>query len=51
MVIYTVRPGDTLAVISRRYGLPPNRIAADNGLTNLSALAPGQNLLINTDTC
>lgn len=50
MVIYTVRPGDTLGDISRRYGLPPNRIAADNGLTNSSALVPGQNLLINTDT-
>lgn len=50
MVIYTVRPGDTLGDISRRYGLSPNRIAADNGLSNPSALTPGQNLLINTDT-
>ena len=50
MVIYTVRPGDTLGDISRRYGLTPNRIAADNGLSNPSALVPGQNLLINTDT-
>lgn len=50
MLIYTVEPGDTLADVSRRFGLPPNRIAADNGLTNPSALVPGQNLLINTDT-
>lgn len=50
MVIYTVRPGDTLADISRRYGLPPNRIAADNGLPDMTRLVPGLNLLINTDT-
>lgn len=50
MVIYTVKAGDTLAKISRRYGLPLNRIAADNELANAAALIPGQNLLINTDT-
>lgn len=50
MLIYTVRPGDTLADISRRYGLLPNRIAADNGLRNPSVLVPGQNLLINTNS-
>lgn len=49
MLIYTVKPGDSIAVISRRYGLPPARIAADNGLRDASALVPGQNLLINTD--
>lgn len=50
MLIYTVRPGDTLAEISRRYGMPPNRIAADNLLKNPAVLVPGQNLLINTNT-
>lgn len=50
MLIYTVRPGDTLAEISRRFGLPPNRIAADNMLANPAVLVPGQNLLINTNT-
>ena len=50
MLIYTVRPGDTLADISRRYGIPPNRIAADNLLKNPAVLVPGQNLLINTNT-
>ena len=49
MLIYTVMPGDSIASISRRYGLPPARIAADNGLRDASALVPGQNLLINTD--
>lgn len=50
MLIYTVQPGDTIAAISRRYGLPPVRIAADNGLRDPSVLVPGQNLLINTDS-
>lgn len=47
MLIYTVKPGNTLAGISRRYGLSPLRIAADNGLSDMSRLVPGQNLLIN----
>lgn len=50
MLIYTVKPGDTLAGISRRYGLSPLRIAADNGLSDMSRLVPGQNLLINVDS-
>ena len=50
MLIYTVKPGDTLAGISRRYGLSPLRIAADNGLSDMSRLVPGQNLLITVDS-
>lgn len=50
MLIYTVKPGNTLAGISRRYGLSPLRIAADNGLSDMSRLGPGQNLLINVDS-
>lgn len=50
MLIYTVQPGDTIAAISRRYGIPPNRIAADNGLTSPGLIVPGQNLLINTNS-
>lgn len=50
MLIYTVKPGNTLAGISRRYGLSPLRIAADNGLSDMSRLVPGQNLLINVDS-
>lgn len=50
MLIYTVQPGDTISSISKRYGLPPARIAADNGLRDPSMLVPGQNLLINTNS-
>lgn len=49
MLIYTVKSGDTLAEISRLFGVPINRIAADNQLQNLSQLAVGQNLLIMTN--
>ena len=50
MLIYTVKPGNTLAGISRRYGLSPLRIAAHNGLSDMPRLVPGQNLLINVDS-
>lgn len=50
MLIYTVQPGDTIADISRKFGLPPSRIAADNALSSPATLVPGQNLLINTNS-
>ncbi len=50
MLIYTVQPGDSIAAISRRYGIPPGRVAADNGLTSPGLIVPGQNLLINTNS-
>lgn len=45
-VIYTVRPGDTLWAISRRYGIPVDAIAALNQLPNGDLLVPGQTLLL-----
>lgn len=50
MLIYTVKRGDTLAEIARRYGVPVNRIAADNVLPNAGSIVPGQNLLIQADS-
>lgn len=50
MLIYTVKSGDTVNNIARRFGLSPNRIIADNQLSNPSALVIGQNLLIMSDT-
>lgn len=41
---YTVKPGDTLYAIARRYSLDPMAIARDNNLSNASALAVGQKL-------
>lgn len=50
MLIYTVKSGDTVNTIARRFGLSPNRLIADNQLSNPSALAVGQNLLIMSDS-
>ncbi len=46
MEIYTVREGDTLYHIGRRYGISPERLAADNGITAPDRLPVGENLLI-----
>ncbi|MBQ8248343.1 MAG: LysM peptidoglycan-binding domain-containing protein [Clostridia bacterium] len=46
MYIYVVSPGDTLASISTRIGLPQSVIAAANGLREPYSLTPGQALLI-----
>lgn len=50
MYIYTVEAGDTLTEISRRFGVPINRIASDNMLRNPNALVVGQNLVIMSDS-
>lgn len=50
MLIYTVKRGDTLAEIARRYGVPVNRLAADNVLRSGDRLVPGQSLLIQADS-
>lgn len=44
MIIYTVRPGDTLDSVARQYTLSPALIAADNGI--VSPLIEGQSLVL-----
>lgn len=46
MVIYVVRPGDTIYTIGRRFGVSPNKIISDNELTNPGRLVVGQTLVI-----
>lgn len=46
MEIYTVRPGDTVYSISRVFGVPESRIAADNLLVNPARLTVGESLII-----
>ena len=46
MVIYTVRPGDSLYSIARRYGTTARRLAFDNGISDPSYLTAGQSLVI-----
>lgn len=42
----TVRPGDDISALSRRYGVPAKAIADVNGLVDQSFITPGQRVLI-----
>lgn len=44
----TLRPGETVAALSNRYGVPEKEILAANGLSSASAARPGQAILIPT---
>lgn len=50
MFIYTVRPGDSLDALSKRFGVPVSRITADNALRYPNSLVVGQHLIIMSDT-
>lgn len=49
MVIYTVKRGDSVYKISKKYGIPMQRIIADNQLENPNVLVPGQALVLRSD--
>lgn len=44
----TLRPGESLATLSKRYGVPEKEILRVNGLKNSAAAKPGQQILIPT---
>lgn len=46
MVVYTVKSGDSLYGIARRFGTTADRIAADNALSSPAVLSVGQSLVI-----
>ncbi len=46
VVIYTVKPGDTLYSISKRYGLPFEVLARFNGIREPNNIAVGQEIRI-----
>lgn len=46
----SVAPGETLQVLSRRYGVPADAIAAANGMAPGAPLQPGQRVVIPTYT-
>ena len=50
MVIYTVRPGDSINSIARRYGLSEQRIIEENELRDPNALVVGQTLVLTQPT-
>lgn len=43
---YTVQPGDTLAIIGRKFGLSATVLATANGLNNINLIYAGQTLTI-----
>lgn len=47
---HTVKKGDTLIGIAKRYGVSPRALAARNGLNLKKAIRPGQKLIIPRDT-
>ena len=49
MIIYVVRPGDSIYSIARRYGVSPQKIISDNRLTNPENLVVGQTIVILTE--
>lgn len=50
MVIYSVKAGDSLYSIGRRFGVDASKIAADNELADPNNLVVGQSLVIIGDT-
>ncbi|MDM7980419.1 MAG: peptidoglycan DD-metalloendopeptidase family protein [Rhizobium sp.] len=44
----TLRPGETIATLSDRYGVPQKELLKANGLTHVSDAAPGQLVIIPT---
>lgn len=46
MVIYTVRPGDSVYSISERYGVSPSDVIGNNMLVNPERLVVGQTLVL-----
>jgi spore germination protein len=49
VVIYTVQQGDSIYLLSQRYGVPMQKIIDDNGLKENQRLMIGQALVIMTD--
>ena len=50
MIIYTVRPGDSIYRIAQRYGVPAAQIISDNELAEPDRLVTGQTVVIMTDS-
>ena len=45
-VTYTVKSGDTLSAIAKKYGTTYQKIAKDNGISNPNKIYPCQKLVI-----
>lgn len=47
MIIYVVKPGDTLSSIAKKYGVDVDTLAEINDLQNTNTLVVGQSLIFN----
>lgn len=45
-ITYTVKSGDTLSEIAKKYNTTVSKIASDNGITNINLIYVGQKLII-----
>ncbi len=43
---YVVEPGDTLSVIARQFNVSVDALSQANGITDVNAIKPGQELII-----
>ncbi len=50
MIVYVVKPGDSVYSVARLYGMDPQTIITDNGLAYPDELVVGQTLVLMTDT-
>jgi hypothetical protein len=46
-LVWTVRDGQSLWLVSERTGVPVTRLARDNGIKNTSMIHVGQRLVVN----
>ena len=49
MLVETVRPGDSVYSIARRYGVAPEQVLRDNQIGAADTLIPGQTLVLPVD--
>ena len=50
MIVYVVRPNESVYDIAQLYGMDPETVIEDNGLENPDQLVAGQTLVLMTDT-
>ena len=50
MIIHTIKPGDTIYSLAKKYDTTVQKIIADNSLENTERLMPGQSIVINVES-
>ena len=50
MIIHTIKPGDTIYSLAKKYGTTVQKIIADNSLENTERLMPGQSVVIDVES-